>query len=239
MISDEQLTLYFYADELGDEEMRQIERALGDDAALAARYAALCADLDRLGADLVVPAAPAEFVTSLHDALIEAAAPATVPRKPVWQAAALAATVCLVAVLAVFALRPSTVEVGDTPAAVVVPAEPQDSATVVASIRSVQSHLVASRLQLVSFEAASSTERSALLLELLARNRVAAQRADENGHEDLGRVLRAMQLLLGALAEMVSDGGELDPALLAQIEFELNAMLTKLDALPSNSTISF
>lgn len=240
MISDDQLTLYFYGDELSAGDRREIERALASDAALASRYQVLCAELDAL-TQAAMTSRPTEALTaSLHDALTNvASAPAA--RSSVWPALALAASVCLVALLAIFALRGPTP--GEAPRAVTVPADaPQptqtDSPEVIVT-QSVQSHLVASRLQLVRFEAATSDERNDLLLELMARNRVAAERANAGGNAELARVLRAMQLLLVALSETANGGGDLDPALLQQIDFELNAMLTKLGAPASDSTISF
>jgi anti-sigma-K factor RskA len=231
MIDDEQLTLFFYGDELDREQTRRIELALQDDAALAARYEAVSNELSALA---VVPATPpsAQFSAALHEALCEAAetetAAAPAPRS--WAGLAMAAGVCVVALVAGFALRSPTPEPVAGQAA---------DAQSIAVARSVQSHLVASRLQLVRFESAGAQERGDLLMELMARNRAAARSASRSGNTDLARVLRAMHLLLDALAQTLDSGGELDPALLQQIEFELNAMLTKLDVPTSDLTTSF
>ena len=49
-IRDEDLILYFYRDGLSSERLAEIEGKLATDAELAARYRALCSDLDRAGA---------------------------------------------------------------------------------------------------------------------------------------------------------------------------------------------
>jgi anti-sigma-K factor RskA len=71
MINDETLTLYYY-DELGPTERGRVASAINNDALLAARYTALCRDLDPLRESVDV-AAPAHAVHRWSESLDKAA----------------------------------------------------------------------------------------------------------------------------------------------------------------------
>ncbi len=231
MIDDDQLTLYFYDDGLADHERDQIGRALAQDAGLAARYAALSQDLEKLGQDAYSTNASDEFTASLHEVLVQLQPSASVSR---WQRWTLAAS--LLAAVALTALLVQRVPVQPAPSTAQLPTVPATQAP--SSQRMVVAHLAQSRLQLVRYDTADTSRRSELIRELVEQNRSVEHAARRNGDEDLARVLRAFESVLERLASAPEQADEREQ-LFDQLTFEVNAMLTKFDAPASDPTITF
>ncbi len=95
----------------------------------------------------------------------------------------------------------------------------------VAFTRGLQVHLRDSRRQLSGPGAA--TDDKALVLQIIAQNRMFESAADRNNAPQLARLLRAFEPILLQLAatDIAPEDAE---ALRAQLAFELNVMLTKL-----------
>ncbi|MFK8014323.1 MAG: hypothetical protein AB8G17_02625 [Gammaproteobacteria bacterium] len=230
MIDDETLTLYFYDDgELSDADRAQVAAQLTSSPELEGHYAMLCAQLKALNDVTVTPAPSASFNETLHEALIDVAVPAERSSSR-WLPWSMAATV-LLAVLLLGVTQRAPNESPQVVQATPTIARGQPPIT----LRLVESHLLQSRLQLVSVESAGSDQRHALLDELIVRNRTIEASAQRAGDDDLARVLRAFEPVLLALQSDRSDDHRI---LLHQLNFELSAMLTKLDAPASDSAQS-
>jgi len=67
-MNEDNLILYYYNDGLSEDERRQVEAAIHSDGAVAARYDALCRELNGL-AETDTPAVPAHTVQRWHDAI--------------------------------------------------------------------------------------------------------------------------------------------------------------------------
>jgi hypothetical protein len=88
-------------------------------------------------------------------------------------------------------------------------------------------HFQDSRRQLAALPATENGERSELILELVAQNRLFERAAEQSDAQDLARVLRAFEPVLLRLIEEDLPATEM-AALRSQLGFELNIMLTKL-----------
>lgn len=231
MINDDQLTLYFYDDGLSDHERQHIAQALEQDAALAARYAALAQELEQLRHDAYTSVVSDDFSASLHNVLVQADAPT---RATSWRRWSVAAVLLAAVALSVTLMPRAPTE--STPVAATVPLPPNTAAP--SSQRIVVAHLAQSRLQLVRYSAADAAVRSELIRELVEQNRSIERAAQRNGDDDLARVLRAFETVLERLASAPEQADEREQ-LLDQLTFELNTMLTKFDAPASDPTISF
>lgn len=241
MMDDETLTLYYYGDGLSDAQVRRIESALAADAALAARYAALRAELDRLRGWPAQSPAP-DAVGRWHAALstaagadAQSAAPpprATAGGQLAW---AMAAALALAIGLGAGSLwrksppaSPATSPIVATqPAALGAPPV----------VRAVQAHLVAGQTLLARLPGADAGERTQRLAMIVAQNRLHAQAAQREGDAQLARVLRAFEPVLLRLASSDIDAADAE-LLRAQLRFELGAMLTKLEYGASEPSIA-
>ena len=231
---DEKLILYYYEDGLSDRERREVAAALEDDAALAARYEALRRDLGQLGA-VGAKAAPAHAVQRWHDSIDRAARlQAGKARRPgatfsitsfVLGAAVTAALAIGIGIGAYFSANESTAPVMGIQAAGNrgYPAETVPSAFA----RGLQAYLRDSRRDLSSLPLYPAEDRAMLVRGIIEQNRLLERTAEHRNSPALARVLRAFEPILVRLADEDLAPQELE-ALRAQLAFELNAMLTKL-----------
>lgn len=227
-MNEDTLFLYFYNDGLTEDERREVAATLEADPALAARYDALCADMNALN-DPDVPAVPSHTVERWHDAIrqapgAEADAPRQTPRafNPMsfaWGAAAAAALV-----LAVMLVQEPVAPPLELPA-------PSSSAFE----RGIQVHFRDTQLQLAALPIDSATDRMELVMQIINQNRLFERVAERNDADDLARVLRAFEPVLVRLAEEDLSDADAE-ALRAKLAFELNVMLTKLSRDSSNET---
>jgi len=203
MINEETLTLYYYDDGLSAGERRAVAIALGDDAELAARYAALCRQLEQWR-EPDATKAPSHVVQRWHDSIDRAARAERVePKKsggPVhfmsffWGAAITAALAIGVGIGVYFSADGSF----DPPV---------------------------DDLRVSALDAGA--DRSLLVMQIIEQNRLFERTATMNNSPELARVLRAFEPILMRLAsEDISP--EDAAALRAQLAFELNVVLTKL-----------
>ena len=228
MMNDETLTLYYY-DELSAAERREVEAALASDSALAERYRVLREELDGLvTAD--TPAAPSHLVAQWHDLIDKAGSqqPVAVTSPPrsfhfgsFFWGAAVAASLAIGIAIGVFVA-------GDGPSTstlVATTSPPADTSG--AFSRSVFVHFRDSRDQLSAIEASTNGNRQQLILNIVDQNRLFVRMAEDNEAQDLARLLRAFEPVLMRLAAEDVSPAEAE-RLLAQLQFELTIVLTKL-----------
>jgi len=227
-MNNETLTLYYYDDGLTAAERREVEAALASDPSLAARYEALCAELDGLG-DPSPANVPPHLVAQWHDALDRAADRevfAVVPARRSFHfgsffwGAAIAASLALGIGIGVFIAGDDPVPDGGMVAAV-----SQDPAD--AFSRGLLVHFRDSRDQLSAIEASTNGNRQQLIQNIIEQNRLFVRMAKDNESQDLARVLRAFEPVLLRLAAEDVTPAEAEQ-LLAQLQFELTIVLTKL-----------
>lgn len=229
-MNEDKLILYYYSDGLTDSERREIAAAIESDPAVAARYEALCSELDQLATEDVAPV-PAATLERWHDVIRTAPDALPADRTPARRAfnpmsfawgAAVAATL----VLAVMLYR--------EPAG---PPPPAPAQTFAAFERGVQVHFRDTQDRLATMPIESTGERTALILQIINQNRLFESAAEQNDADDLARVLRAFEPILVRLAEEDISPAEAQ-ALRAKLAFELNVMLTKLSRDASNETVT-
>ncbi len=247
MIDEQTLTLYYWNDGLDDTERRAVEQALSSDRLLAARYEALKHRLDGLCAPSSA-AAPEHLKHQWHDLVaresrLERQRSAREPARPrfPWMGlgAAFAAVLALGIAIGVFMPRggpvqgPGLVDAGSPPAgpdalAVSGPAKG-------AFERGLHVYLAESQGQLAGLGERSQDEQTALILQIVAQNRLFEQAAEKQQSPEIARLMRALEPILLRLA--ADDTSEQDAdALRRQLAFELNAMLTKLQQPSSKPT---
>ena len=241
MISEENLTLYFYNDGLSEKERRAIEQALQDDALLGARYA----ELSRQLGEWCVPddhRAPSHVVQRFHDSIDRAARAERKPQNEVppvhfmsffWGAAVTAALAIGIGIGFWFS-APDPGEQVEDGLIVEIPDDVQRAVPVSFS-RGLQLHLQESQWEIASLEVSDDTERALLAMQIIAQNRMFERTATMNNSPELARVLRGFEPVLLKLA---SD--EISPqeaaALREKLAFEISVMLTKLSRGPSEVT---
>ena len=238
-ITDDLLTLYFYNDGLTRAERHAISSAIAADAEIAERYRLLTGDLTAF-TDTPAEPIPDDMRARLFDTIDRAArrdaAAVTQPRRGThlpsffWGAAVTAA-------LAIGIGLGTWMSGGDDGDATTLPS-PTTMAEVIESpafTRSVRVHFTDSQRELDGLDVASEADRILLVADLIARNRLYEKAADQNGAPDLARVLRAFEPVLVKLAAEDLDAGEAE-ILLAQLNFELDVMLTKLARDPSDKS---
>ena len=230
-MNDDTLILYYYGDGLSDRERLDVEAALAADAALAARYAALCRDL---GGWRELPAAPApeDLRRRLHESVDSFVRQAGVrpasgrPRQRGFRLHSFAWAAAVAAALAIgigIGLRIG----GEAPPVTVAAGDP--------FLRGMQVYLADTRREIDALAASPAGDRTRLILQIVDQNRLYERTARQNGSADLARVLRAFEPVLLRLA--AGDTAPEDAAALrAQLAFELDVMLTKLAAGPSKDT---
>jgi anti-sigma factor RsiW len=233
-MNDETLTLYYYDDGLTPAERREVEAALASDPSLAARYEALCAELDGLGEP--APAeAPPHLVAQWHDALDRAAdrevfavdsSRKSFHSGSFFWGAAIAASLAIGISIGVFIA-------GDDPvpdSGMVAAASPADAFS-----RGLLVHFRDSRDQLSTIEVSTNGNRQQLIQNIIEQNRLFVRMAKDNESQDLARVLRAFEPVLLRLASEDVTPAEAEQ-LLAQLQFELTIVLTKLTRQVSDKT---
>lgn len=227
-MNEETLVLFYYNDGLTDRERRQIEAAINSDPLVAEQYETLCRELNEL-AEPDTPAVPRHTVDRWHQVIDDAARqePARAqPRQRFFRPTTFAWGAALAAALVIGVnLRPTVVEPTTT-----APAE--TSATFV---RGVQLHFRDTYDELASLSVDSTDDRMALVMQIVAQNRMYESAANQNGADDLARVLRAFEPVLIRLAAEDTAPEDAE-ALRAKLVFELNVMLTKLSRESSNNT---
>ena len=255
MIDEQTLILYYYDQRDGDdglapEDRRRVERALAEDDLLAARFEALKQSLDGFSAD-TVPEAPTHLRHQWHDAVKREARlerqreTSGTTRRPwgLWSGA-LAAVLALGIAIGLFLADlpgPGAPELAGSPAdgpdIVANPGDTagQDSTKSAAFARGLQVYLEDRQTDLVGFDERSVDEQAALVLRIVAQNRLFERAAEQQQAPEIARLLRAFEPLLLRLA--AEDTTPEDAALLRrQLTFELNAVLTKLQQPPSKGT---
>ncbi len=244
-MNDDDLILYYYGDGLDDAERAVIDAALRNDASLRERYGELRLSLDRLQEEPTVRA-PADAVARWHRSIERAASVARVyarRRDRSWHLNSFAwgalAAACVAAIgLAYYGER----NVPPTPVAergdpVFDEGSSMPAVVPTSFARGVQVYLRDSRRDIVRLANDAGADRTLLLMDILRQNRLFEQAARNNGAEDVARVLRAFEpVLLRLASEDVSD--EDAAALRAQLAFELNVVLTKLQQRESDDTES-
>jgi len=232
MINEETLTLYFYDDGLSAGERRAVEMALADDAELAARYAALCRQLEHWR-EPDTTKAPSHVVQRWHDSIDRAArAEQAEPKKAggplhfmsfFWGAAM---TTALAVGIGVYFSADRSIDPPVDDLRVSAPAD--GSMSVPASFtRGLQVYLQDSQSEIVGLPLDAGADRSLLVMQIIEQNRLFERTATMNNSPQLARVLRAFEPILMRLAnEDISP--EDAAALRAQLAFELNVVLTKL-----------
>jgi len=234
MINEETLTLYYYNDGLNGDERRAVEIALGNDAELAARYAALCRQLMQWR-ETELTSAPAHVVQRWHDSIDRAArAEQAAPQNPggpvhfmsfLWGAAVTTALAIGIGIGMYFSAD-NSIELPVDDLRVLVPAD-EDVSVPASFTRGLQVHLQDSQSEIVRLPLDSDADRSLLVMQIIAQNRLFERTATLNNSPELARVLRAFEPILIRLAsEDISP--EDAAALRAQLAFELNVVLTKL-----------
>ena len=227
-MNDETLTLYYYNDGLTNAERQQVANTLATDAEVAARYHALCLELERIADPDISP--PADMVQRWHDSLDRAA---TRERQanpgPVLHSWSFLLGAGVTAALAI-GIGIGIFIGGDEPVAPVmedliadtrVPAPDASSAF----LRGLQVHLRDSERGLTAL--APTDNRTELILSIIEQNKLFERAAEQNDSANLARVLRAFELVLVRLAAEDLSPEEAE-ALRTKLLFELNVMLTKL-----------
>ena len=238
-ISDDTLILYFYNDGLTRAERQAVASALAADAALGDRYLKLCDELSAIAEEPAEPIADdlrARFIDTIDRAAKRESAARAPSRQAThlpsffWGAAVTAALAIGVGLGAWFAsgdpgVAPDTGSVGPGPIA----AAAEDTAPFT---RSVRVYFRDSRQELGRLDPGSDADRILLVAQLIEHNRLYEKAAEQHGSPELARVLRAFEPVLVKLAAEDLAAGEAE-ALLAQLNFELDVMLTKLARKPS------
>lgn len=231
-MNDDTLLLYYFDDGLSAGERREIETALREDAALAARYDALCRELDVVG-DAEVAAVPEHFLARWHDTVERAAR----RERPVRRRRFVFLLPSLLAAAAVAGAFAMGLGIGfrhgaDTPSvapAVAATGTDDSNAVPAVFVRGMQAYLLDARQELTAMPTDTAGGRSQLIAQILAQNRMFELAAERNDAQNLARVLRAFEPILVRLAadDIAPEDAE---ALRRQLSFELNVMLTKLSS---------
>lgn len=241
-MNDDLLTLYYYKDGLTEAELREVRTALERDPSLRARYQRLCEDLAQFNAGVTVAVA-ADVTARWHDSIDRAARIERQRMRPAGRllhipsfawgtviAAALVVGIGLGFYLSEQREPDPVIDPG-----MVVKLTPEMRSPSAAFARGLQAHLKDSRHDLAALPADASEERVMLIMHMVQQNRLFERAAEQNDASDLARVLRAFEPILMRLA-MNGLPAEDAEALQAQLAFELNVMLTKLEKNASEST---
>jgi hypothetical protein len=245
-MNDEQLILYYYADGLSQTERRRIEAALAADPALQSRYDALRRELDGFGdASADAPAAPEHLVARWHASIDRAAQlERQAERRPAkilhlasfgW-GAAITAALALGIGIGVYIPSRNDADPAIDPLPAIVELAPSATAAD-AFTRGLQAHFRESRQNIGGLPVEDNEARRQLILHIVQQNRLFARAATENQSPELSRVLRAFEPILVRLADEDLAPEEAQ-RLQAQLLFELNVMLTKMNRSPSDRSES-
>lgn len=240
-MNDEQLILYYYNDGLSAAERDALATRLREDEALRERYQVLCDELAGLpAADSPAPAP--DRVARWQDSIDRAAAlergrtggTGDVFHLPsfFWGTAITALLVAGIAIGLYVGQRGAVVETSDPDNMIVDVAPDGDSSG--AFTRGLRVHFRESRQSIDTLASTASADREMLILHLVQQNRLFAREAKQSNAPELARVLRAFEPILMRLA--AADISESDAERLqAQLVFELNVMLTKLESTSSKA----
>lgn len=239
MIDEQTLTLYYWNDGLDAAERANVEQALATDHLLAARYRALSERLNALRED--IPAtAPTHLKHQWHDlvtreARLERQKSAPEPRRFPWLGigAAFASVLALGIAIGVWMPRGESPVATDVATTESVP--PAATLHDGAFERGLRVYLEDRQHQLAGLESRSGDERSTLLLQIVAQNRLFEQAAEKQQSPEIARLMRALEPVLLRLASDEAQGQDAE-ALQRQLTFEMNALLTKLQAPSSKQT---
>ncbi len=241
-MNDDTLTLYYYNDGLTDKERRDVEDALQRDELLKVRYETLCRQLQELsevGDARATPDAHARWHDSIERAAKLERQRRSAPRGVHWPSFAWGSAVVAMLVVG-FALgfwfgNRGTPAVGPQDMPVYAATTRTDSGN--AFTRGLKVHLQQSRRDLASMPTDMAAERQMLIMSIVQQNRLFERSAERYESDDLARVLRAFEpILLRLAADDITP--EEAAKLQAQLAFELNVMLTKLNTIASNDTSS-
>jgi anti-sigma-K factor RskA len=225
-MNDDTLLLYYYNDGLNTRERRQVEARINADAETAARYEALCQQLNAMD-DHKRQAVPTHMVQRWHDSIDRVAqcehANQGRPSKPfnwfsfVWGAAFAATLVIGISIGVYFSAPSMTAPIGVS----------GPLATPAAFTRGVSMYLRDTHQELATLPMDTAADRTTLVLQIIEQNRLFERAAEQNNSRSVARVLRAFEPILLRLAadDIAPEDAE---ALRAQLAFELNVMLTKL-----------
>ena len=228
-MNEDTLILYYYNDGLSERERREVEAAIHDDAAIAARYDDLCRQLNDF-AETEPAAVPSHTVQRWHDAIDREArlehGRQQEPRQKSFSGFSFAwgAAVAAALVIGISVTMTRVEPIVDGPAV-----------TSTAFTRGVQVHFRYTYGQLAGLPVDSAAARTELVLQIIEQNRLFERAAEQNDSDDLARVLRAFEPILVRLAAEDITPQEAE-TLRAQLAFELNVMLTKLSRDTSNET---
>lgn len=251
MISNEELILYC-SGELDGERRAAIASELETDRELGARLNDIRNDLELLKQCSPIKA-PAGFRTSLHNTLDNAIAQDAVVRhigtesvdKPVsgrkftatWPLMGMAATLLLALGFGLGYLQrhsdtgPKVVDATVQEQPMLAATEAYSSRPVAGASRGVRAHLADVQQVLIQLSPDNTLQRKQVLLEILLQNRLHQKVAQQQGAEELMRLLRAFEQSLLMLA--AQESGQVY-ARQEQLEFELGVVLTRLEQQASN-----
>ena len=227
-MNEETLVLYYYNDGLTERERREVEALINSDPSVAEQFEALCRELNDL-AEPDGPAVPRHTVDRWHQAIDDAARQTSSPARTqqrFFRPATFAWGAALAAALVIgINLRPTVVE----------PSAMDPVETSAAFVRGVQLHFRDTYDELTGLALDSADDRTVVVMQIVDQNRMYESAANQNGADDLARVLRAFEPVLIRLAaeDTALEDAE---ALRAKLVFELNVMLTKLSRESSNTT---
>jgi len=237
MIDDRELLLFHYRDGLSRQRIRWIEKRLEQDPGLRLRLQQLKAELGALRpAQARAPdSAHRRWRAALADAMAErdhaGAADRSLPSAP-WQrlfefrpffAPVLAVGLLLsVGVFVGARLQPAVHAPADQ-----VATEPGVSPAP-ATVNAMRAYLVETERRLVELDDVDTAGRAEVLAEIRQRNALYVKAAERADWSELARVLRAFDLALNNLQD---DSGpdDGDREMRSQLEFELNALQTRID----------
>ena len=231
MIADEQLLLYHYRDGLTPAEGNAVELALKSDAALAARYQTLVAELETLPVgDAAVPAHVSARWHAALDAAAHRAAPTTsrAHRVPWWpQGLGLAAAAILT--VGVVMQWPRGEQYAGEGADDSPKPPAQTAARTSASQKSLHFYLARNSEHIAAIRTAQPGERERLIDRAILHNRMVALSAEKAGDARLARTLRSFTPILESLALSEASPAAMEGAL-AQLDFELRIVQASLTA---------
>jgi len=238
MIDDHELLLFHYHDGLSRQRIRWIEKRLEQDPGLRLRLQQLEAELGALRpAQARAPdSTHRRWRAALADAMAErdhaSAPPRPLPAAP-WQRL-LEFRPLFAPVLAAGLLLTVGVFIGTRLPSPAVHAPADQIATepgvspAPATANAMRAYLVETELRLVELDDLDSVGRAQMLAEIRQRNALYVKAAERADWSELARVLRAFDLALNTLKD---DSGpdDADRELRSQLEFELNALQTRID----------
>ena len=238
-MNDDTLILYYYNDGLSEREREEVGAALERDKTLAGRYDALCRELDGVVDDTLTPAS-ARAVNRWRASIDRVArpersearrggAPFHIPSFA-WGAAITAALVIGVGIGVFISGEQNSAMVDGALTAADTGEYPPgaERAAPDAFSRGLRVHLRESRRYIDGLATSADVERALLIMDIIEQNRLFERAADQNQAPELARVLRAFEPVLLRLAadDIAPEDAE---SLRAQLAFELNVMLTKLE----------